>query len=962
MATPVDLYSGGSIQDVYETCKDMVLFSTALTDELKYPWQALMGQRLLEQVQELFDAAISGDDNMKLPFRKMAAIIDEYDEDMERYLEDPSSAADYIGVEEGKTLEGFATAYQQLKNFVENVKDDPLEFVREFLDEKFETAAMPETIPPLPRRALEYMLPGLKEIRDPEKMHVHLLSCMLVLGGAGPAEKYFAERRGEIPVPSGMEDPVRHLLDGDSPDAYREKYNDMIAVPGIQETLAVLVRAIDCTPEANVSPDPTFQNVLLGPDSYSPGLVALRSLEYVAEGIKSAIKDVNSRRDVWDVVRTMMWPAMELLGFGQAPFFLSGETMEAPGLADLVGEAVPVPAAVPTPAKGENPTLSPGRPSVVPGGIPAAPAASRIGDEIEDEQTSLPADGGPVIGGGLWLLGLPGRFVRYLGLSRQTTNTAIKAAIVATVVAAAVVYRASWTMPFELIGASKEATLFINSGWIQDEYPDTFQVSEWTFILAHLALFFVDAVAALASHAFWAKGDRRESDNLRLTQTQARQLEEAQNNARKARAAYDARTETTPSVAREIGRNFQDVVENSSAAQYFDMATRASLKGAGISVKDGEGVQEGLLRTFIQRVSPRAAGWLARKGVGLTPGRRTVYGLVFGGLATGGANILAQYGKYVVEDIIGEYAAVGLVGFIAVAGIAEVVERIFIKSRADSTRGRGWFYFNIMASTMIRTLNLVFVLAIAANEFTTFPKTGAKTIAGDAYMGYADWYRLTAGAQVGFTAMNVLNATGSAFIYKEVRDNPEPVSTADPSAVLERLEQQRNEIVRIRNEVLDDDGNPRRGITGQDVTRALQDARDVLLQMENLAASSDEAENEGGGSSSAPRSRREYLTQASDNIQELTAATTTANVLEAQGSTVGDTGKDPFQLASELIAEANELFQNAPGKNKPAIQETIDAMERARGKMEEPNTSARQIRRLARSIQGSLDRLRRKYP
>lgn len=964
MTTPIDLYNGGTAKDLYDTSTDLVLFLTALTQELKYPEQALLSQGLLAQVQKILDAGIAGEDNVKAPLRRTAAIIEQYDDEIEKYLEDPSSAADYVGVEEGKTLEGLASVYRQLKNFIRNVESDPLEFVKDFLGEKFETAEMPKAINPLPRRAVEYMLLGLKDIRDAKKMGIYLVSCMMMLGGAGPAEKYFLERRGEVPVPKDMDDPIRHLLDGNSPESYRKKYGDMIAVPGIQETLAVLVRAIDCTPEANVFPDPTFQNTLLRPDSYIPGLVAMRSFSYVTQGIQNTIDDVNARREIWDVVRTAMWPTMELMGFAQAPFFLTGETMEAPGLTDLVGEALPVPdpAVVPTPAKGDEPTLRPQPTPSVPGTTPVAPAASRLAEDFDDDEAFFPEAGRtgfePIVAGASWLLSLPRRLVRYLGLSRSTTDTAAKAAIILAIAAVAAFYYESWTMPFEIVGIAANAQLQMRF-WTETVNVPTFKVFELWFIIAHVLLLYVDVLIAFFTHAMWARGDDIERRNRIMSQTQEQRLQEARAVARAADDIYSRRTHTTPGVAGQLGDTFQGVFTNSVVAGTLRTGTTASLKSVGLRVKDKETISAGLMRNTIELATPRAVSWLARKVFDITPAKKVLLGVVAsGGTATAGS-LLFNYGRYVVQDVLDEYISGGL-AVLLVGGLAgEVVRRIYTESTSDSTRGKGWLQCNIALSTMIRVMNLVFVHWYARQEFTGFAESGgAKQIASEAYVGYADWFSYAAGAQVGLMAFNMLNAAGATFISTSVRDNPDPVDPEDPSAVLERLEEQRNQVVDIANTIFDDEGNLREGVTERGVRQAATEARTVLLLMQNLADESQDAADRLGGSSSNDRLRNELLRQASREVRRIDTATQTAAVIIAQGSTIDDSGKNPFELVANSIAEAERILANAAQKDKAEILETIKGMKRTQTRMRDA-TSSLVIRLLAKQVQRSLQDIQR---
>lgn len=375
MAEPLDFFGPGGFEEMVQIGYDLVNYARVDAAFVKKDWQGRMILRISNEMEKMIGSAEDNKDHMKRYLRNMLAIATDYRQEMEMYLSDEETANDYKDAEEQQTPERLGEAYTQLVQFLEVASRDPLYVIQDQMELQVEKSQMPGDIPPLPRRALTYMWRNLREITDPARLRIYLASCMVALGGAEKADELFMERKGQMYVPDDLEDPIRYLLDGEGRDAFYAKYANTPTLPGMEQTLAVMVRVVDTEPGVSYKPDPILAHYMEAGDNYYPGLAVLRSFYYVLEGLKKSINDVNQRRTVWAVMAQILWPAMELLGFGSAPYFLDRTHFLQPGVIDAVGEAqeVPAPAAVPVP-----------EPTPVNPVIPGLRPVPVLGQDVED--------------------------------------------------------------------------------------------------------------------------------------------------------------------------------------------------------------------------------------------------------------------------------------------------------------------------------------------------------------------------------------------------------------------------------------------------------------------------------------------------------------------------------------------------------------------------------------------------
>jgi hypothetical protein len=382
MADPVQEMNGPWLEDTFTFVEDVLIATRACLAAVKHPWQVKLVSDLLDEYDTLLEVAREGTDEFKRPLRNALQVVVQYEDEMREYVRDPVNNRDYENAEEGKTIEGLGGAFNQLKTYLQTAANNPLEIPRNQVAQLSDRMVLPSDMPALPRRALIYMWPKLRQIRDPEQMKLYLLSAMVVLGGAKKADKLFMERVNEIAPLPDLDDPIHYLLDGRDRDGFLRAYGNIRAVPGVEQTVAAMVRIVDSHPDNSYEPDPVLEAYLSSNESYLPTLLIAYCFNYLRAQLVRSIVNINTRRTVWKSVTQLMWPAMELMGLGDGPFHFGGALLATEGFVDVVGLAEPVP----VPGKGDVPTPLPiPPPAIVPPSIPVPAAASRLGDEFEDD-------------------------------------------------------------------------------------------------------------------------------------------------------------------------------------------------------------------------------------------------------------------------------------------------------------------------------------------------------------------------------------------------------------------------------------------------------------------------------------------------------------------------------------------------------------------------------------------------
>lgn len=320
--------------------------------QLKYPWQGLCVQELVTALEPLIDLGVKASqepDNLTLTndfipiLRSVDVVLEEYSERMEKYLEDRK--------EDQTEFDAVALTWKDLRQTVKVYRQNPGRPAMDMVTDIFE-AIVPVEPKPLPRRAFDYMFEGLANITNIDEMEAYLLSCMVMLGGATPAVNQFRPRWGQIST-VGLDSPIRYLLDGEDAFAFYEEYENIRSVPGMQHTLARLVRLIDT--ERGIDPveglDLVFQQMRA---DILPCMIVISTFQPLIRGMVRMFPDEDDRRANWGGLLKAMAPAMCLMGFQEQPFWIGQDFYESDEILNLVLQ--PEPLTVRQPAKEPKPT------------------------------------------------------------------------------------------------------------------------------------------------------------------------------------------------------------------------------------------------------------------------------------------------------------------------------------------------------------------------------------------------------------------------------------------------------------------------------------------------------------------------------------------------------------------------------------------------------------------------------
>lgn len=314
----------------------------------KEVWMALCAQKLITASDPLIDIGIESakylDDKnpgvsaggstgaresaillnkLRGPLEATGMVVDEYDERMVDYFTD-------IRNSDRKELQQI---WNTIKDTITRILANPSKFAREQV-QTLTTFTRSTDYVPLPNRATNYMVQGLQEIPDPENMNVYLTSCMVMLGGAKAAEQLFKPYIGQIDV-TKMKDPIKFLLDGSSRDAYYQKYGDIGAIPGMEETVTNLVRMQDTKRGFQPVPDLDILFNSSEPE-LTCGMLVVSSMYPLVQTMYALYENSEQRREAWSALLKSISAAMSLMGFYKPPFFIGNDFYEDDNILDIV--------------------------------------------------------------------------------------------------------------------------------------------------------------------------------------------------------------------------------------------------------------------------------------------------------------------------------------------------------------------------------------------------------------------------------------------------------------------------------------------------------------------------------------------------------------------------------------------------------------------------------------------------